>query len=86
LSYGNKGIWPVTDYLGIDDATEIWVGPRRHRADEIQRDGTGMWAYVDGGSGTCPAVARLRRTCSPTRPSPSRRSRRGAFPLPSPAD
>jgi hypothetical protein len=24
VSFGNKGLWSHTDYLGIDDATEIW--------------------------------------------------------------
>ena len=50
LSYGDKGIWPATDYLGIDDATEIWWDPDATGPDEIQRDGTGMWRYVDGGT------------------------------------
>lgn len=49
LSYGDKGIWPVTDYLGIDDATEIWWDPTATGPDEIRREGTGMYRYVDGG-------------------------------------
>lgn len=49
LSYGDKGIWPTTDYLGIDDATEIWWDPNATGPDEIGRQGTGMYRYVDGG-------------------------------------
>ncbi len=49
LSYGDKGIWPYDDYLGIDDATEIWWDPTADGPDEIQRDGTGLWRFVDGG-------------------------------------
>jgi hypothetical protein len=49
LSYGNKGIWPQTDYLGVDDATEVWWNPTATGLDEIQRQGTGMYEYVAGG-------------------------------------
>ena len=49
LSFGNKGIWPQTDYLGVDDATEVWWNPTATGPDEIQRQGTGMYEYVAGG-------------------------------------
>jgi hypothetical protein len=49
LSWGEKEIWPYPDYLGIDDATEIWWDPVATGPDEIQRNGTGMYRYVDGG-------------------------------------
>jgi hypothetical protein len=49
LSWGDKGIWPYDDYLGIDDATELWWDPTSSGPDEIQRNGQGMYRYVDGG-------------------------------------
>jgi hypothetical protein len=49
ISFGDKDIWPYTDYNGVDDATEIWWDPDEQGPDEIDRDGTGMWRYVDGG-------------------------------------
>jgi Periplasmic binding protein len=49
ISFGDHGIWPYTDYNGIDDATEIFWDPDETGPDEINRDGTGMWRYVDGG-------------------------------------
>jgi hypothetical protein len=49
LSYGDKGIWQGEDYFGIDDATLIWWDPAATGPDEIRKDGTGMYQYVDGG-------------------------------------
>jgi len=52
LSWGNKGIWPADlepDYQGIDDQSEIWWDPTATGVDEIGREGTGMWRWVDGG-------------------------------------
>jgi Periplasmic binding protein len=49
ISFGDHGIWPYTDYNGVDDATEIWWDPDETGPDEIDRDDTGMWRYVDGG-------------------------------------
>ncbi|HEY5156251.1 MAG TPA: hypothetical protein VIJ47_16030, partial [Acidimicrobiales bacterium] len=49
LSYGDKGIWPKTDYMGVDDATEVWWNADATGSDEIQRSGKGMWEFVDGG-------------------------------------
>lgn len=49
LSYGEKGIWPYPDFVGIDDATLIWWDPEATGPDEINRQGTGMWRFVHGG-------------------------------------
>ena len=50
LSYGDKGYWGgVPDYQGVDDATAIWWDAAATGPDEIRRDGTGMYQYVDGG-------------------------------------
>jgi hypothetical protein len=48
LSWGT-GLWPAPDYDGIDDATAIWWDPNATGPDEIRKQGTGMWQYVDGG-------------------------------------
>ena len=51
LSYGDKGIWAgVTDFQGVDDATVFWWDPAATGPDEIRKDGTGMYQYVDGGT------------------------------------
>ena len=49
LSWGDKGIWSSPDFSGIDDATIIWWDPAATGPDEIRKEGTGMWQYVDGG-------------------------------------
>jgi hypothetical protein len=49
ISFGDHDIWPYTDYGGVDDATEIWWDAEESGPDEIDRDGNGMWRYVDGG-------------------------------------
>jgi len=49
LTYGDKGYWPGKDYLGVDDATAIWWDPAATGPDEIRKEGTGMWEFVDGG-------------------------------------
>ncbi len=50
LTYGDKGYWGgVTDYQGVDDATAFWWDPNATGIDEIRREGTGMYQYVDGG-------------------------------------
>ena len=49
LTYGDKDIWPGTDYNGIDDASLMWWDPTAVGPDEIRKEGTGMWAFVDGG-------------------------------------
>ncbi len=49
LSWGDRGIWDEPDYSGIDDATAFWWDATATGPDEIRRDGTGMYQYVDGG-------------------------------------
>ena len=50
LTYGTSaGFWPETDYNGVDDATLMWWDPNATGPDEIRKDGTGMWSFVDGG-------------------------------------
>lgn len=49
ITYGNHGIWPFTDYQGIDDATEIWWNPNVDGPDELNHQGKGLYEYVDGG-------------------------------------
>jgi hypothetical protein len=52
ISYGDKGIWPgefEPDYHGVDDVAEIWWDPEAEGPDEIDKDGSGLWRYVDGG-------------------------------------
>ena len=50
LTYGDKGYWGgVADYQGVDDATAFWWDPTATGIDEIRREGTGMYQYVNGG-------------------------------------
>ena len=49
ISFGHHGRWPFTDFLGIDDATEVWWNPTAKGPDELNKDGTGMYEFVDGG-------------------------------------
>lgn len=50
LSYGDKGYWGgVPDYQGVDDATVFWWDANATGEDEIRKEGTGMYQYVDGG-------------------------------------
>jgi hypothetical protein len=59
LSWG-EGLWPEPDYEGLDDATAFWWDPTATGADEIRKQGTGMYQFVDGGKrylpGEWPAV------------------------------
>ncbi|MEK7425546.1 MAG: hypothetical protein AAB131_17095, partial [Actinomycetota bacterium] len=48
LSWGEK-LWPDPDYQGLDDATEFWWDPTATGPDEIRKQGTGMYQFVDGG-------------------------------------
>lgn len=50
LTYGDKGYWDYTDYSGVDDATMIWWDPAATGPDEIRKEGTGMYQFVDGGT------------------------------------
>jgi hypothetical protein len=57
ISYGDRGIWDdfadqdvdVPDYYGIDDWVQIWWDPDVEGPDEIFKEGTGLWRFVDGG-------------------------------------
>lgn len=52
FSFGEHGIFPgldEVDQAGIDDWTEIWWDAEATGPDELGRDGTGLYAYVDGG-------------------------------------
>ena len=51
------------DYHGVDDGTIIWWDPTATGPDEIRKDGTGMYQFVDGGKrylpGECPSESKL---------------------------
>ena len=49
ISYGSRGVWPTPDYSGLDDQTVIWWDPAATGPDELGRDGTGLWRFVDKG-------------------------------------
>ncbi len=49
-SWGDHGIWPDTDYQGLDDYTEIWWDPEATGLDELRREAPGMYQYVNGGT------------------------------------
>jgi hypothetical protein len=49
VSWGDKGIWPKTDYHGVDDFTEIWWDPDTTGPDEIRKQDKGVYQFVDGG-------------------------------------
>ena len=54
LSWGSdKGLWPddiVPDVNGIDDVSEVWWDPDTIGVDELDREGAGVYQYVDGGT------------------------------------
>ncbi len=50
LSWGKHGIWKGVDLTGGDDATVIWWDPDAKGADEVGRDGTGLYRYADDGT------------------------------------
>jgi hypothetical protein len=49
ITYGHHGTWPVTDYQGVDDATEIWWNPSATGPDELNHPGRGLYEFVHGG-------------------------------------
>ncbi|HEY4332336.1 MAG TPA: hypothetical protein VGM78_07195 [Ilumatobacteraceae bacterium] len=63
LSWGSHNIWQGVDYDGIDDGTLIWWNPSATGPDEIRKQGTGMYEFVDGGKrylpGTFPAEDKM---------------------------
>ena len=61
LSWGKHGIWKGVDLTGGDDATVIWWDPDAKGADEVGREGTGLYRYADDGDAVPPrSVARRR--------------------------
>jgi hypothetical protein len=54
VSFGNHGFFPDPDYSSLDDQTEIWWDPEATGQDELKKDGTGLWRYVDGGKRVLP--------------------------------
>lgn len=49
ISFGFHGLFPDADFVGVDDFTVVWWDPDAQGPDEQGADGTGMWAYVEGG-------------------------------------
>ncbi|MCH2443416.1 MAG: hypothetical protein MK191_06755, partial [Acidimicrobiales bacterium] len=52
LSWGTEGRWPEDmepDHFGVDDITEVWWNPSQVGRDELDREGPGMYMFVDGG-------------------------------------
>ncbi|WP_436795893.1 ABC transporter substrate-binding protein [Actinospongicola halichondriae] len=60
LSWGEHGLWDEldlpNDWSGVDDMTEWWWDAEAVGPDEIQRDGTGMVRFVDGGKRYLPGA------------------------------
>ena len=53
FTFGDHGLFPGIDgpdQAGIDDWTEIWWDAEATGPDELDRDGTGLYRYVDGGT------------------------------------
>ena len=42
-------MWSTPDYSGTDDLAEIWWDSEATGKDEVDKDGKGMYRYVDGG-------------------------------------
>jgi hypothetical protein len=57
VSYGNWGVFPEMDYLGIDDASQIWWDPTVRAEDETGAMGQGAWRRSDGGARFTPETA-----------------------------
>jgi hypothetical protein len=52
FTFGDHGLFPTldqTDQAGIDDWTEIWWDAEATGPDELEREGAGLYRYVDGG-------------------------------------
>jgi hypothetical protein len=48
-SYGTHGLWPGTDYGGLDNFNLIWYDPTAVAFDETGNKGTGSYRFVDNG-------------------------------------
>jgi hypothetical protein len=49
VSRGDHGVWPDTDWGGIDDAAIVWLDPTAEGEDEVGNDGVGLYRYANGG-------------------------------------
>ncbi|MEZ5380599.1 MAG: hypothetical protein R2754_02250 [Microthrixaceae bacterium] len=49
VSFGNRGFFPNSDYVALDDMTEISWDPDLVAPDEGGEEGTGAWVFSDGG-------------------------------------
>jgi hypothetical protein len=47
ISYGKHGLWPGTDYGGLDNLNLIWWDPTARGPDETGTVNNGMYRYVD---------------------------------------
>ncbi len=60
LSWGEHGLWDEldlpNDWSGVDDMTEWWWDAEATGPDEIQREGTGMVRFVEGGKRYLPGT------------------------------
>lgn len=54
ISWGSDNeLWPedvLPDLNGIDDVSEVWWDPDTVGLDELEREGAGVYQYVDGGT------------------------------------
>jgi hypothetical protein len=42
-------VWPFTNYVPFDDATELWCDQTATGPDELGNQGRGLYRYVEGG-------------------------------------
>ena len=49
VSYGFHGLFDDADYAAVDDFAMVYWDPDAEGPDEQNKDGKGMWRYVDGG-------------------------------------
>ena len=49
ISFGFHGQFPNADYVGSDDFTIVWWDVNAKGPDEQDKDGKGMWAYLQDG-------------------------------------
>jgi hypothetical protein len=49
VSRGRHGLWPGTDYGGIDDATVVWWDANATGPDEVGKEGRGLYGYANNG-------------------------------------
>lgn len=47
-TYGDRGIWPSTDYTGGDDMGVVWWDPAATGPDELGGNGDGLYRYIGG--------------------------------------